>query len=83
MKVGMYSIKDSLVGFGYPFVQVSDPVAVRSFAAVASDERGDICKKPGDYDLYRVGSFDTDSGAIIPSEPVFVARAADCVLRKE
>lgn len=82
MTVGLYSIKDSLVGFGYPFVQVTDPVAVRSFAAVAADERGDICKKPGDYDLYRVGAFDTDSGTVISTEPVFIARAADCV-RKE
>lgn len=83
MRVGLYSIKDSLVGFGYPFVQVSDPVAVRSFAALVSDERSDLFKKPSDYDLYRVGSFDTDTGSTIPTEPVFVVRAADCVPRKE
>lgn len=82
MRVGLYSIKDSLVGFGYPFIQVSDPVAVRSFAAIAADERGDIYKKPGDYDLYRVGAFDTDTGALVATEPVFIARAAD-VVRKE
>ena len=76
----MYSIYDSCAKlFDRPFYSHGDPHAQRSFRDVVLDAEHPIGKHPEDYMLMRVGTFDSNSGAIVPCEPVKVITGLDCV----
>lgn len=67
MTVCIYSVRDELVGFGKPFVMPSDDVAVREFKkAVLAETPNDINTNKADTVLFKLGTFDDQSGAIIP-----------------
>lgn len=70
MKYPLFSVRDTRVGFNQPQTDISDKTAERNFAAAINNPNNGVMNfAPGDYDLYRIGEFDTDSGLII-SEPV-------------
>lgn len=63
MKFPVYSVRDLKVGFGFPYVSQSDPYAVRDFKRqLLQSEIMSFC--PADYQLFKIGSFDTDKGSI-------------------
>lgn len=64
MKYPIYSMRDSKVGFGTPFVETSDVTAQRGFAFAINNKDGIMGFSPSDFDLYRLGWFDTESGQI-------------------
>lgn len=70
MKFGVYSIRDALTGFLTPTVDYNDFSATRNFrhAILTPGSLYDTAAK--DYDLYRIGEFDSDTGLIIPVTPV-------------
>lgn len=65
MVLFFYSIKDELVGFNNPQLLQSDDIAIR---AISSALRGndDIRFNAKDYALYKLGSFDSDTGILLP-----------------
>ena len=78
MIISIYSINDALNGFGAPTLQNNDAAAYRSFAEVFKD-----VFQPADYSLWKLGSFDTSTGEIIPEVPTVVCRATDFVKGEE
>ncbi len=75
MIVNMYSVRDNLTGYGYPFVQPNDDAALRNFKFLLTRESGsEFSVKPDDYSLYRVCRFDTDTGSICDSDLCAIAR---------
>ena len=72
MKLLMYSICDKQTSYIFPFPAYSDPAAVRNFAAEINNNQ--ISKdNPGDFDLFCVGEFDTETGIVegyVPSKHV-------------
>lgn len=64
MKKNIYSIKDVKVGYGIPFHSLSDATAVRELKVAVNAPKGTtiIADCPEDFQLYRIGSFDTDTG---------------------
>lgn len=69
MIYGIYSIRDHLTGFMQPVVESSDPAALRNFAMAVNrfpKEAGAslMSWRPADYDFFRLGDFDTESGLI-------------------
>lgn len=67
MIFNLYSLKDELVGFNAPVRFDNDQVAIRSFIELMkTDEYKGIRK---DLSLYRLGSFDTDSGSFVSELP--------------
>ena len=78
MKYPVYSVRDVQVGFNQPMTDLNDNVAKRNFSfAVNNPDNGVMNFQPKDYDLYRVGEFDTESGLLIPeSVPVLVVNGA-------
>lgn len=50
-----------------PFYAVADGAAVRSFMDIANDSSTTVGRHPGDYVLYRVGSFDDSNGSMLPT----------------
>lgn len=66
MIVNLYSVRDILTGFGYPFVQPNDDSALRNFRYMLTPEsKSEFSIKPSDYSLFLVAQFDTDSGTYI------------------
>lgn len=74
----IYSIRDINVGFNQPFCDSSDATAVRGFA-FACNSNDMIGFRPGDFDLYSLGSFDPESGMITPTIPQLVKHATEVI----
>lgn len=74
MILGIYSINDALNGFGPLSLQNNDASAYRSFAETFKN-----VYQPADYSLWKVGSFDTNTGELIVEVPSVVCRATDFV----
>ena len=64
--LGLYAIKDDLIGYRNVFVMPSQGAAERAFVQLASDAATDIGKSPSDYGLYHVADFDDQTGEVIP-----------------
>lgn len=75
---GVYDSK--ALGYLQPFFSNSVGSAIRAFADASNEDRSPICKHPGDYQLYELGTFDDNSGllaAMVPNK--LLGCAADFV----
>lgn len=69
MQLNFYCAYDSKAGmFMRPFLMGSDAEAMRSFRTLVNDPDTMCGKYPGDFDLYRIGSYDDALGNIMPSK---------------
>lgn len=76
MILSIYVYHDSLKGFGEPRLMDNDPVAVRSFAHEVYESS--VLQQFGDqFSLCRIGTYDTETGTIVPEAPVNIAVASD------
>lgn len=76
--VNIYSLYDTkTMTYNKPFIEPSDTVAMRSLRMEVNraDPNNVLYMFPEDYRLYRVGSFDTDTGNIDTVAPELVV---DC-----
>lgn len=77
MKYPIYSYRDVKVGFGMPFTDMNDQTAMRGFSFAVNGKVDLMGFASQDYDLYRVGEFDTEKGVIEPcNPPVFLVSGA-------
>lgn len=78
MKLNIYAIMDNkMSAFMTPFFSHNDLTAQRSLKMAVSSEGSAIATAPEDFDLYKIGIFDDESGLIDSHPtPVFVTRAA-------
>ena len=77
MKLGMYSIYDKMTGYMVLSYQQNDEQAARAFAYDLNSPDMSLLKaNPEDFQLERVGYFDTDTGAIESCKPVVICTAA-------
>lgn len=82
MKVKMYSIKDTLVGFSQPFPALNDAVALRMFIGSVQAEQPNICNTyPENKQLWSLCEFDDQTGEMV-SCPTHLAEAAQYVVKK-
>lgn len=73
-------IRDVKTGFLAPQLEPNLQSAIRNFEhAVLRNEDSLFFSHPEDYALYRVGGFDTDTGALSPELPVEVITAANVI----
>lgn len=74
MKYGIYSIRDKLTTFMSPVIDMSDGSAIRNFARAINTPDGLMDFSPADFDLYKIGEFNDESGEVTCVNPVqFVA----------
>lgn len=78
----LYAIKDVKSGFSDPCTQVNDAVAVRSFDGQIHSIAANLGIPVSDFQLWRVGEFDVDSGMLISANPVLILDGAT-LLRKD
>jgi len=75
MKLNAYCIYDEKAeAYNTPFFFNHDGQATRAFMDQAINQESMICQHPGDFKLYRVGSFDSESGKLEDDnkQPVFL-----------
>jgi hypothetical protein len=65
--------------YAHPFFCAAPGQAVRYFTDWARDKEGPIGKHPEDYKLYRIGSFDDQSGIFLPQNPEPIAYGTEVV----
>lgn len=63
--LGLYAIKDDLIGYRNVFVMPSSGAAERAFVQLAGDPTTDIGKSPSDFGLYHIADFDDKTGEVI------------------
>lgn len=65
MKLNIYSIKDKKGSYANPYVLNNDEQAIRDLKMAVNDERsGMINKFSEDFELTKLGQFDTETGEI-------------------
>ena len=74
MIYGFYSIKDLKTGYLPPEVNINDLAACRNFEHACSRTETLFYTHPGDYQLWKLGTFDTDTGVTV-SDPKFLMDA--------
>ena len=79
MKYPMYSIRDAKVGFMTPTVDQNDAAAARNFEHAVLNSASLMNSHPADYSRYKIGEFDTESGAVVPCLPEHVIDAVGVV----
>ena len=83
MKLRLYAIKDTLVGFSAPYAQHNDAYAKRALENAVKDTKPNhINTNPEDKELFYVGTFDEDTGIITGETPQFLARASEYVKKE-
>lgn len=67
MQIKMFSIFDSKAEeFDNPFYARNEATAKRSFRRAVNQEGSAFGEQPGDYTLFEIGVFETDTGLIEP-----------------
>lgn len=80
MIFGIYSIRDVKSGFMQPTVEMNDAIAHRNFAHAVQNSDSVLFSHFKDFALYRIGSFDSEHGAVVPYElPTLISEASDCL----
>lgn len=78
MKLGIYVIHDKKTTYMTPTFDYNDQSAMRGFENACKHTDGLFNSNPTDFDLYRIGSFDVDSGRITAEEPKFLCGGFVC-----
>ena len=80
MRLFLFCVFDSASGvYDRPWAARSEGEALRSFQDISCDADHPIGKHPEHFNLYRVGTYDDNTGSIVPEVPVCVGKAADLV----
>lgn len=77
MIYGVYAIRDLKTGYLAPTVDVNNASAVRNFRHAASRVESLFYSSPADYQLFRIGTYDTEDGVLIPEQHELLASATD------
>lgn len=81
MIMSIYSIRDKLTGYLTPTFEPNDQVAMRNFAHAIQHTDTLLHTHPGDYDLYCLGTLDSEDGTIMPISPQLVCSGSSFSLK--
>ena len=81
MLKNIYVVQDKAAkAFHQPVLSDTDATALRAFRAASLNPESFLNKFPDDHDLFRVGTFNVETGEVKPISPiVLVGRARDYV----
>lgn len=65
MIYGVYCIRDVQAGYMSPTVDINDNTAKRNFVHAIKATNGIMNSHPHDFELYKIGEFDSESGRVI------------------
>jgi len=74
----LYSIYDTKAeSWGNPVSIRTDAEAIRMFKVVANDDQSEIGKHPEDFMLFRVGTFNNETGSVEGLAGTCIAKALE------
>lgn len=77
MIYSVYTVRDQKTGWLPPTYDQNDNSAMRNFKFACSRKDSTMNFSPADFDLFRIGVFDSDTGIFTPSDPVFLMNGLD------
>lgn len=75
MVIPVYCIRDVKVGYAAPYVHTNNESAQRDFSYKLHNNEV-LGFSPSDYSLYRIGTFDSESGRLTPEDPEFIVEGS-------
>lgn len=81
MKMNVYCIQDVKTGFMTPTIDLNDQAAARNFASAVMQSQGVLFTHHEDFRLYRIGTFDQETGLLDPIVPIQLISDGASVLR--
>lgn len=82
MKYGIYSIRDAAASvFTAPTIDLTDESATRGFYQAVSNSDTVMKFTPSDFALYRIGTYDVESGTIEPENPPVMLVSGDSIAK--
>lgn len=69
----IFSYRDTKVGFLTPQCDQSEASAIRGFSFAINSKDGIMNFSPKDFDLFKVGEFNTETGEIVSCMPKLIA----------
>ncbi len=66
MNYSIYCVRDNKTSFMTPTIDQNDGSAMRNFAYAVEHTDGILSASRQDFDLYKLGSFNSDTGRITP-----------------
>lgn len=82
MTYGVYSFRDNKTSFGQIWYDVSDEAAKRGFAMMINNGDGIMGFAPSDFDLFKIGEFDSQNGQLDPIWPIEYLVNGNAVLER-
>lgn len=80
MIVNVYAMRDVKTGFLTPSFDSNDETAIRNFSHAVINSDSIIFSFAQDFSLYRIGSYDSDTGILSPEPlPVHLYEAVDSI----
>ncbi len=81
----VYAIRDYKIGYTNLVVEDNEDVAIRSLKQALRSPDTLFHNEPKDFALFRLGTYNTETGDIIPNEPILVAEVYNLIseLRNE
>lgn len=70
MVYGVYAFRDNKTAFGQIWCDSSDEAAKRGFSMMINNGDGIMGFAPSDFDLFKIGEFDSDNGQLTPCWPI-------------
>lgn len=71
MKYPVYAIRDLKSNFLPPQVEQNEDTAKRNFAFMVSNGNSNVYSfAPGDFQLFKVGEFNSATGTLVPVNPI-------------
>lgn len=84
MKIGIFSVKDALVGFSTPFYARNDAEALRIFSNSANATSPNFVNtNPGDKSLCRLGYFDEQTGDVSADFAMLLTATAALIVKED
>lgn len=78
MKYRIFAVRDGKVQQYFPPMCFQTPgEAERWFADIVNDGKSAIWRHPGDYALYELGGFDSESGSLTSVTPSLICTGTD------
>lgn len=82
--IRIFAIYDQkLEAYNRPFFLISDGVAIRAFQDEINNKESELSKHPDDYELYKIGEYNEETGEINPNLPQLIASGRALVYREE
>ena len=70
MVYGVYAFRDNKTSFGQIWNDHNDESAKRGFAMMINNADGLMGFAPSDFDLFKIGEFDSENGQLSPVWPI-------------